>query len=53
MYLKEVLYLLFLCVLPESLTDEVIISGPGLKPVEIIMPARYFFINFTHINAQT
>ncbi|KAL0849394.1 hypothetical protein ABMA28_013695 [Loxostege sticticalis] len=30
-----------------SLQNDAILWGPGLQPQKIIMPARYFFINFT------
>lgn len=28
------------------------ITGPGLRPEEIVMPARYFFVNFTFVDAE-
>lgn len=38
---------LFLGYLNVCLPKEVKIWGPGLQPQKIIMPARYFFVNFT------
>ncbi|KPJ12707.1 KDEL motif-containing protein 1 [Papilio machaon] len=32
---------------------EVELTGPGLHPRNIVMPARYFFVNFTSFNEDT
>lgn len=55
MILNLVLYLLFVCVDSQSQKDDtqILISGPGLNPQKIVMPARYFFVNFTSINADS
>lgn len=52
MLIKVISYLLFTCVLSHSQRDDVIISGPGLRPGKIVMPARYFFVNFTSIGVS-
>lgn len=52
MNFKLITYLLFLCALSHS-EDVINISGPGLSPKNIVMPARYFFINFTSYDAKS
>ncbi|XP_034825897.1 protein O-glucosyltransferase 2-like [Maniola hyperantus] len=32
---------------------EIKVFGPGLRPEKIVMPARYFFVNFTSIDEST
>ncbi|XP_075992521.1 protein O-glucosyltransferase 2-like [Anticarsia gemmatalis] len=53
MVLKILLIVLCVCVLSQSQKDGIVITGPGLTPQSIVMPARYFFINFTSINEQS
>ncbi|XP_068621282.1 protein O-glucosyltransferase 2-like [Battus philenor] len=45
---------LFMCILIElSYTLKIELTGPGLQPMNIVMPARYFFVNFTSVNKET
>ncbi|XP_047041473.1 protein O-glucosyltransferase 2-like [Helicoverpa zea] len=53
MYLKDKIHLLILCFLTQCRSDDIIVTGPGLSPVDIVMPARYFFINFTNVSEKT
>lgn len=44
------LFLLFITIILTQATEhETVagINGPGLQPREIVMPARYFFVNLT------
>ncbi|CAG4998227.1 unnamed protein product [Parnassius apollo] len=34
-------------------SNEIKISGPGLQPQNIVMPARYFLVNFTYLNEDS
>ncbi|CAH0748815.1 unnamed protein product [Diatraea saccharalis] len=36
----------------QSFQNEIKIYGPGLEPQKIVMPARYFFVNFTSFNEK-
>lgn len=53
MLLETIFSFMFLYVLSYSQENDIIVAGPGLDPIGIVMPARYFFINFTHINTQS
>ncbi|XP_038208405.1 protein O-glucosyltransferase 2-like [Zerene cesonia] len=44
---------IFLCAAFYCNAQNVIYSGPGLQPQTIVMPARYFFVNFTHVDEET
>lgn len=32
---------------------KITVYGPGLNPVQVVMPARYFFVNFTGSLTET
>ncbi|KAF9406309.1 hypothetical protein HW555_013264, partial [Spodoptera exigua] len=53
MKLETIFSFMFLYVSSYTQNNDIILTGPGLNPKAIVMPARYFFINFTHINAQS
>ncbi|KAG7311342.1 hypothetical protein JYU34_002380 [Plutella xylostella] len=44
--------LMVLIIIKQSVQN-VVINGPGLKPDKIVMPARYFIVNFTSFNDYT
>lgn len=48
-YLNTRIYL-FVFLFHRCIGYEVKVFGPGLHPVNIVMPARYFFVNFTGID---
>jgi hypothetical protein len=41
--------LLIMFLLHSTVQNEIKVSGPGLEPQKIVMPARYFFVNFTSL----
>ncbi|XP_023951503.2 protein O-glucosyltransferase 2 [Bicyclus anynana] len=50
-YLLKFTFLLIL--FHKCLCYETKVFGPGLQPVNIVMPARYFFVNFTEIDENS
>lgn len=43
----------FIMLIHLSSAFEIELTGPGLHPKDIVMPARYFFVNFTSFNEDT
>ncbi|XP_063617496.1 protein O-glucosyltransferase 2-like isoform X1 [Cydia splendana] len=47
-------YVILFCALSQVYTqNEIKIFGPGLNPKEIVMSARYFFVNFTFVTEHS
>lgn len=46
-------YFILLSLSNTIVSEEIKIHGPGLQPKNIVMPARYFFVNFTSINEKS
>ncbi|CAH4014630.1 unnamed protein product [Pieris brassicae] len=48
-------FILFLSITVSYVTcvENISIYGPGLQPHKVVLPARYFFINFTHLNEES
>ncbi|XP_045458802.1 protein O-glucosyltransferase 2-like [Melitaea cinxia] len=50
---SNVIIFLLLTLLKNNFGHEIKIYGPGLQPKNIVMPARYFFVNFTTIDENS
>lgn len=46
------LFIMFFFI-PLSYQNALNVYGPGLQPQKIIMPARYFFVNFTAFDEKS
>ncbi|XP_013168422.1 PREDICTED: KDEL motif-containing protein 1-like [Papilio xuthus] len=51
--MKYMIWKYFVMIIHLSSAFEVALTGPGLHPRDIVMPARYFIVSFTSFNEET
>ncbi|CAK1550088.1 unnamed protein product [Leptosia nina] len=44
---------IIISIIVHGYAENINVYGPGLQPHKVVLPARYFFVNFTNINEDT